>query len=220
MDTIGFKAPPTLDGYHLAGYSPEQLTVRPRELVEHVRAKSGAMREGRPRRDPDLPLVAVKYTITLDWRHLGAHTRPVASRLAEPGPHDFALWKHEFLAYRGDGSRTEFRLPWRQAVHVYAPPEGQSAARFAMEVRLGHDGAELPVEDRDTAAYEAGAPAAGAVWAEVDGVRFKLGTPPAAGTIVSVAVVPLFRVFHGSEGGDRQYRSPAPEPRRIVLEEA
>lgn len=221
-DTQGFRAAPTLDGLHLVGISPDAVEIADPEIKGNLTMADGAVRELRPRFAELGPEVRRHYSFTIDYRNLGGYSAAVEARLAFAGAHDFALWKHVTLGYRADGAAAEWELPdgWRLALDVSNPPPGQPAARFEPEVKVGFDGATLTVRHKATEDYEADIPAAGEVWFETGGRRFKLSVPPLAGARVVAHVVPMFRVVTGAESQARRYTEPVREPRRLVLEEA
>jgi hypothetical protein len=221
LSTTGIPTPPTLDNLPLTGTSAQSWEIAETEIVGLVHLAAGGVREQRLAPAPADPVIRRWYTVTLDYRHLGgALAEAVDARLAFPGPHDLAVWKHVPLGYLADGTLAEWSLPWRLAPHLLTPPAGQPAARFAPVLRLGWDTDPLLLVEPPTSIYEAGAPNPGEAWFERGGRRFKIAAPPAAGTRVIAHVVPLFRCVVGAEDLSRRYQDPVREPRRIVLVEA
>jgi hypothetical protein len=202
------------------GIGAESWEIAEAEIVGNVRMASGGMREQRLAPDPGEPVIRRWVTVTLDYRHLGALAESVDARLAFPGPHTLALWKHATLGYLGDGTLAEWSLPWLLAPHVLTPPAGAPLSRFAPVVRLGFEAAPLAVSEVTTAAYAAGTPAAGAVWIEKGGRRFKVRTAPAGDTRIIVSAVPLYSCVVVGEESSRRYQDAVREPRRIALTEA
>ncbi|HVF61678.1 MAG TPA: hypothetical protein VNJ70_17870 [Thermoanaerobaculia bacterium] len=217
--TKGTIAPATFDGYVIRAAG--EWEVRETELKANHQAASGQMREQRAwSGGAAYPAIAARHTFTLDYAHLGGAADAVRDRLAFPGPHSLCLWKHFFLGYYGDGARTDFLLKplWRVGYHSLVPPDGLTADHFATQVLVGLETAPLTLLDKTTANYNAGEPAAGEVWFEENGIRWKLGTAPSAGAQVVVRVVPIFQVLTGGES-ERRHTDPLREPRRLVLEE-
>jgi hypothetical protein len=221
IPTTGVVAPPTLDGLALTGTAAQSWEIVETEIVGLVHLAAGGVREQRLAPAPADPVIRRWYTVTLDYRHLGGPlAEAVDARLAFPGPHELAVWKHIPLGYLADGTLAEWSLPWRLAPHVLPPPAGLAPALFAPILRLGWDGAPLPLVEPAPTVYDAGTPATGEAWLERGGRRFKLAEPPPAGTRVVAHVVPLFRCVVGAEDLSRRYQDPVREPRRIVLVEA
>jgi hypothetical protein len=218
--TSGASHPPTLDGLHLVGISADSWEISEAEMVGNVRMASGGMREQRLAPAPGEPTIRRWVTVTLDYRHIGDLADAVDARLAFPGPHQLALWKHATLGYLGDGTLAEWSLPWVLAPHVLTPPAGAPLSRFTPIVRLGFEAAPLAVSEMATAAYTSGTPAAGAVWIEQGGRRFKVRTAPATETRIVVSVVPLYSCVVVAEDSSRRYQDAVREPRRIALTEA
>jgi hypothetical protein len=221
--TQGVKCAPTLDGVSLVGVEAESFEVARAELKGNHAAANGRMREQRLAPLPGEPEITSKWTFSIQWSHLGSIQEAVQARLAFPGQHRLCLWKHlETFGYLGDGSRSEFHLPpaWRIATHALVPPAGLDAAKFAPIVRVGFDGAALPVEHVASATYDADPTPAGSVWFELHTARFRLGTAPALDARLVVTVVPEILCVTAGEPESRQYRDPHREPRRVVLVEA
>jgi hypothetical protein len=217
--TAGAATPPTLDGLNLLGSSAESWEIVETEVVGTVRMASGAIREQRLASSPGHPVIRRWYSITLDYRHLGSLSDAVEARMAFPGPHELAVWKHVTLGYLADGSLAEWSLPWRLAPHSLTPPAGAPPERFAPVIRLGWNAAALAPVSVDAATYSSGSPGSGEAWLDLEGRRFKVGFPPEAGTRIVAQVVPLFQMVVGTEDLSRQYRDWLREPRRIVLVE-
>jgi hypothetical protein len=217
--TSGAATVPTLDGLHLLGAAADSWEVVESELVGTLRMANGAVREQRLAPAPGAPLIRRWYGVTLDYRHLGPLAEAIEACLAFPGPHDLTLWKHVTLGYLADGQRNEWDLPWRLAPHHLTPPAGAPPERFAPTVRLGWGSAPLAIQEPDTATYTAGTPAPGEAWFERGSRRFKLNSPPAAGTRLIVQLVPLFAMVTAAEDTARHYRDWIREPRRIALVE-
>ena len=215
--TAGASTVPTLDGLHLLGAAADSWEIIETELVGTIRMANGSTREQRLAPDPDGPIIRRWHTITLDYRHLGPLADQVEARLAFPGPHTLTVWKHVTLGYLADGTRNEWQLPWPQAPHLLTPPAGAPAARFTPTARLTWEGPPLAVVETET--YDLGNPAPGEVWFDRASRRFKLDTPPAAGTRLVLQVVPLFHMVTAAEDLARRYRDSIREPRRIALVE-
>ena len=217
--TTGAATAPTLDGLHLLGAAADSWEVVESELVGTIRMASGAVREQRLAPAPGAPVIRRWYGVTLDYRHLGPLAEDVEARLAFPGPHDLTLWKHVTLGYLADGQLSEWDLPWRLAPHHLTPPAGAPPGRFAPTLRLGWGSPSLLIQEPDSATYTAGTPSPSEAWFERGSRRFKLSTPPSAGTRLIVQVVPLFAMVVAAEDQSRHYRDWIREPRRIALVE-
>jgi len=217
--TGGAATVPTLDGLHLLGAAADSWEVVESEPVGTIRMASGATREQRLASEPGAPLIRRWYGVTLDYRHLGPLAEEIEARLAFPGPHDLTLWKHVTLGYLADGQRNEWDLPWRHAPHHLNPPAGAPLTRFAPTIRLGWGSLLLSIQEPGPAAYTAGTPAPAEAWFERGSRRFKLNSPPPAGTRLILQVVPLFAMVVAAEDQSRRYRDAVREPRRIALVE-
>jgi hypothetical protein len=217
--TAGASTVPTLDGLHLLGAAADSWEVVETELVGTLRMANGAVREQRLAPAPGDPVIRRWYGVTLDYRHLGPLAEEVEARLAFPGPHHLTLWKHVTLGYLADAHLAEWNFPWRQAFHHLTPPAGAPRSRFAPTARLGWEAPPLTIHEPDPATYAAGTPDPDACWFEQTGRRFKLATPPPAGTHLIVQLVPLFAMIVAAEDLSRHYRDALREPRRIALVE-
>jgi hypothetical protein len=219
LATAGASTPPTLDGLHLVGAGAESWEISEAEMVGNVRMVYGGMREQRLAPEPGEPVIRRWVTITLDYRNLGGLAEAVDARLAFPGPHTFAVWKHVPLGYLGDGVLTEWWLPWPLAPHLLTPPAGAPLSRFAPSVRIGFETEPLAAMEVETSAYEEATPEAGAVWFERGGRRFKVSAAPAVGVRIVLRVVPLYPCVVVGEDSSRRYQDAIREPRRISLTE-
>lgn len=183
----------------------------------------GGWREQFAVTEPDLPPVAAMKRFGLRWTHLSELRQTVAELLALPGEHQLILWRPEELAWPGDGSRTEFRLPnrWTLALDTFAsPPGGVGAARFEPAVRITREGDPLTVtRGVDQTTYDAGPPAGAAYF--LDGAStFKVGDVPAAGEAVYTTVHPVYQVLEDVDRPPKSFTGPIREPEELVLVEA
>lgn len=195
-------------------------TVTPDRLRDVRRAADGTLREtvlysGAA----DLPLYTTKHTFAVDYSNISEAAATIIDRaLCVPGSHTLALWQHVHVAYRADGTRSEWRLPWLLAADWISPlPLGRPATTFEPVVTLDA-AAALDVLVVDTATFDAETPATGEVFFEQQGDRFKLEEAPPAGVIVRVAAVPLFEVIEHKPSPNRHDRVGV-LPRQIVLVE-
>jgi hypothetical protein len=217
--TTGAATVPTLDGLHLLGAAADSWEVVETEIVGTIRMANGATREQRLAPEPGAPVIRRWYGVTLDYRHLGPLAEEIEARLAFPGPHHLTLWKHVTLGYLGDGARTEWSLPWRQAPHVLTPPAGAPPERFRPTVRLGGGGETLTIQEHDAPTYTNGTPLPDECWFDREARRFKLNAPPPPGARLVLQVVPIFAMVTAAEDQSRHYRDWIREPRRIALVE-
>lgn len=215
----GLYAHPLLDGYPLSEASIVDTALRgevPKTV--HISA-AGAARVRITWQGAGYPLARERRRFELKSEHLGAAHERVSELLADPGLHTLVLWRHEFLAYRCDGTRSEFRLFWPLATDTYAPPNARPAGPMQPVVRISNSETLLTVLSKATVDYEAGAPDAGEVWIETGSTRFKLAAAPSAGLKVLARVVPLYTVVEEPDS-TRTYKRAAWEPRTIALVEA
>jgi hypothetical protein len=225
---VGVPTYPTLDGVHLEGISgPEAIERRAVAVKSIVESATAKRREQVRYWGAGYPAQKVVRSFTIKYGHLTpAWYDRIETLLAIPGTHRFVFfWKVETVTYAGDGTRSEFYLPWEVAIDTLSPPQGLSADRFepvvqiwirAAETDPWTEGATLTYYAKNAVDYAAGTPAAGTVWFLEGGEQFKLNSAPSSGDWVVCRVVPVFEVLVGQESGT-QYQMRSREPRDITL---
>ncbi len=220
MATPAIPADPLLDGVRLAVAASEWR-------IQHTEARTlrelagGGFREQFAPTAPDLPPVAVTRRFALSWQHARELRQTLGELLAVPGIHRLILWRPEDLAWIGDGSRTEFRLPngWSLALDDHDPPGNVDPARFLSLLRVGYAGTPLTTLSLAPESYDEGDPDPGEALFSAGESRFKLGAAPASGEVVYGTVFPVYRVLRGVEAAERSYTGPLREPLDLVLVE-
>lgn len=232
--TSGAPLAITLDGVHLDGISPQDVTVREEEAVTHRTASALAHRESRSWVDPGDPGRTLKLHLELDYAHVRAKAPLLDRLLAVPGAHRIILWKHVTTAHESDGVTQVLTLPRAfvqdaldAAGAAIVPPAGHPWSRFPVQVYLaGPLSAAVEPQAVSQSTWDAGDPPQGTVWRLTGQPLLKLApedvpaavAPPAPPAYISVAMVPELRV-HRVAPGQVSYRSPIPEPRRLELRE-
>ncbi len=209
-----------LDGLAIAHPTASwDVRLDPQKIV--LRNATGDRRQQIAEPAAGFPTLKAKRTFTLGWSHLGIAKDQVETLLSDPGQHQLALWRPEYLQWLGDGVRAEYFMPngWILATDYAPPPGGVAPAIFDAEIRPGLSGDVLKPIVLDQASYDAGDPAAGEVWFLEASSQLKLAAPPAAGEKIYGKVVPRYLVF---EDGPQSTRLTGPirEPRELVLLEA
>lgn len=228
MTTSGAPLAITLDGVHLLGVSPQDVTFRPADRVTHREAADGSVRESRPWVDTGQVAKRVRYTVVLDYRHARDEAPLIDRLLSTPGEHRLVAWKHEADAHESDGVQQVYTLPRTLAQDALddagdplSPPGGHPWSRFAVRVRLGsaRAGALEPLAVSQ-AAWDAGDPPTGTVWRLTGSPQIKLAPAdvPLAGEYLYTESVPELRLVQAAPP-ERSYRSPLLEPRRLELRE-
>jgi hypothetical protein len=215
----GLYAPPLLDGIALAERSVQELGNTGTISKVLVPLAAGGHRVQAIYHGDGYPLARARRRWTLNYEHLGDLYQLVERLLADPGEHTLVPWKSEFLAYAGDGDRTEFQMFWASAPDFYTVPHDRSAAPLLPEVRLSATAAPLTTVIHPTEDYEAAEPEAGEAWFEEGGTRFKVATAPADGARIYCRICPVYRVIEAAETS-RGYKDAIREPRVVVLHEA
>lgn len=218
----GFVAKPTLDGTQLTKISPEAFveTAMPKaNVVELATGKRRLQSTYWGAGYPDRKLV---YSWQVRYAHLRDQRRLVNWLLAKGGTHTLTVWRHVELAYEGDGTRSEYYLPWRHAPYVEtAPAEDASFSRLGLFATTDPaDQTGLTVVSKTTAQYDGGTPASGELWADNEATatfRVKLNAALADGTILYISMVPRFTVVEASS--EQQQLGPVREPKGILFQE-
>lgn len=225
--TIAVPGDAVLDGHALGPADTWRVVHKAKRAVRE--AADGSRQEVRTVADDGLPVYVIRGEFEIAFSDLRAVAGDTVRHLLQRGgEHTLVLWRPEFRSYRGDGVRSTFTLPnrWRLAGQVQAPvPAGYAVSHFDPVVRVADPAsAPLAVTYQDTATFEAGAPSdATTAWFEAgttDAVRFKLAVPPAAGTFVDLACVPVYRVVLAQADDDQTYNRPTGEPATFRLWEA
>lgn len=215
----GLRAKAMLDGYLLSAADPNEVGVRRREIKTIVESGMLERREFLAMPEDGGPHRAWKHEFTFRYAAIRECYDLVEDILSGPGPFELAIFKPVHLTYVGDGTRSEFVLPWPVALQAYPGSLPLSDARLAPAVRVGMAGATLTYAAVDVVTF-AGTPPAGTVWF-LDGAtsrRFKLPAAPALDAEVKAHVIPVFSVLEREEN-EKRYTSPTREPRDIVLVE-
>ncbi len=216
MTFLAIPACATLAGVALEEAPATEWSVRRRQHKTVRQGATGRRRQQLATTEAGGPALQITRTFTIRWQQLGKLRDTVEEILAEPGPHTLSLWRPEFLAFPGDGARTEFLLPWPLATDFLTPPGGLDVERFAPVVKVSRQGQELFPVSKAPGEYAEGPPDPGEVWFLRQGRAFKIAAPPAAGETVYARVVPLFEVFEAEET-EAAFSDPVSEPRSLIL---
>jgi hypothetical protein len=211
-----------LDGETLSAAPASEWRIARQELRSVRQSANGARREYLLYADPALPMILTKQRFAIAWARVGALRPLVEELIAVPGEHTLSLWRRETLAYAANGVRNEWTLPngWTVVTDTLSPPDGRPVSEFEPRVKVGRGGAQLNYVSQPPVDFDAGAPGAGEVWFAGGESRFKLDVPPAAGEVVYVSIVPLYRVFRDPQVAEKRLTHPLAEPAELTLVES
>ncbi len=199
--------------------SPDEWDLR-EEQRKHIRQPPSGRRQQLAWSPPEEPLLQSLRTFSFRWSALLEFRDLLKRILSHPGPHELVIWRREYLAYAGDGTRTDWRFPWVQALDIHpVPPGGVAPAHFLTSARIGLAGPELAILTQDAATYEGSSPAAGELWVGELSTSFKVGAAPGSGETLYVDMVPAYLVIEDTET-EATISGPIAEPRTLVLLEA
>ncbi len=219
----------TLDSI-ISGLPMKSMTLTTREVVTVSSMAGGSRREARglwthklEGGDGMVPLKVTKHDLLIKYRHLDTTWQDRFSRAyAVSGIHLVAPWKPVYLAYIGNGTATEFWVPWLHAPHTISNPTTLTVTGAnTPEVRIGRETDPIPLTEDDQAAYDTGPGPGEAIYLnEGEANMVKLGTALGVGVEMHLRIWPLFSmIFEGAQS--REYRDVAGsmEPRDYLLME-
>lgn len=227
-DPTGFVAF-AIEGQTVASSSPESVSIVREEGRSVRRTAAGTYKQtlawwGEAALNNATKLVPETrfgWRITVNYANIRGDAEALDRVLATPGPWRVAKWKPAVLSYLGDGSKTEFYVPWKSAADdsdFLVPGRVNSSAHSGPDPRVRVDDTDFTVVKKDTAAYDAGSPAASEAWWETGGQRFKVLTAPGSATRVYLTLYPLLQMIKG-EDQPREYNQFSREPRSLILVE-
>lgn len=220
MSAVGISGPVIFDGVPLLRDARE-LQVTDRWPQNTKTLAGGARRLFVPPSIGGAPLARPRRDVELSWDTAAEWAPFLRAALAVPVVHTLVLFKPVYLAWRSDGSRLVFELPWSLAAHLPEIPAGADAAnRLATTPALLAGESDLTVVDVEPGVWASSdLPPAGAAWLERGGRRFRLGTAPALGATIYGAFVPVHLVVADLVQDERRYTGPIREPQRVRLME-
>lgn len=189
---------PVLNGYSLSVARVSDYSVTPEVIGAPVRLSGGSMREMAQEWGDGLPDRLVRYAFAVRWEWLRTAGSIVDCIRSRPGNRTWCDWRRVTISYTGNGSRTEWTLPWPLATEELADPPSSPAGEIDPQATTDPaDFSVLTVIPQDSATYAAGSPSAGEVWIDSESRLVKVESL-AAGTVLYLRFVPLFLVVETS----------------------
>lgn len=213
------SAPVYFDGIALARDASE-LTVREVVPVVVRELAGGGRRQFVLPAEGGQPLLRPRIEVELDWESAGDYAFYIRAAVARPGIHQLILWQPVHLAWRGDGVRTRWELPWSLAAHSAEVPSGADVATtVASRADLLAGAADFDVVEVDAGEFAGAEPGAGICWIS-NGIRAIKTAPLEPGAYLYGRFVPVLEVLADQGGGaERRYTGPIREPQQLRLVE-